>query len=281
LSILLDYNNLKIEGVWNNTPQRQLIQETHSSKNSVKAYTNSLQSKGLIIEEPDVYGSANDYIPIISNIRMLIEGSKNEPINNNKVQNLNQSKVKKSTKVRSESASNTKTNNTNSNNANKKVQEIDLSNGTSKPTIQVNETHSVNTEYIDRLEQQFNHIPNDQEYQCPIIGKITTEQVESLDVTSLKKDTVIGILNTIVEASENEYTLIAAMNKSNEFLQVWRKPNNFICSVYHNANSLIKEQGARFSEKKYKYAADTLEILKTNIITCGGKEMLNKYSNKF
>ena len=76
LAILLDYHNLKIEGVWNNTPQNQLIQETHRSKNTVKGYISSLQSKGLIIEQLDVYGSANDYTPIISNIRMLIEGSK-------------------------------------------------------------------------------------------------------------------------------------------------------------------------------------------------------------
>ncbi len=276
LAIILDYNNLKIEGIWNNTPQKQLIQESQRAKNTVKGYISSLQSKGLIIEELDVYGSANDYIPIISNIRMLIEGSNNEPVNKGKVQNQNQGKVKNSPKVRSEYAPNTNTNNTNTKNANMREQEIDLSGSTSKPTIEVNETRSVNTEYIDRLEQQFNHIPNEQESTYPISGQITTEQVEALDVTSLKKNTVIGILNTIVEASENEYTLIAAMNKSNEFLQVWRQPNQYICSVYHNAHNLIKEQGNRFSEKKHKYAADTLQSLRNNIITCGGREMLNE-----
>lgn len=274
LGIILDYNNLKIEGKWNNTPQKQLIVETNKAKNTIKKVVTSLESKGLIVNEPDVYGSADNYMPIVSNIKALVKGSKNEPKHTGKGQKSTEGRGKKSTNEGSKSNPNTNINNTNTNNANIENCKMDLIDGQSKPTSEVNQTRSVNEEYIDRLEQQFNHIPKTDKTTSPTDQHITSEQIEALDVTMIRKDTIGAILNTIVEASRSEYTFIAAMNKSNEFLQVWRRPMRSICITYHNAHRVLKRGG--FSEKKTKYAADTLQTLKSNIIECGGKEMLDE-----
>lgn len=198
----------------------------------------------------DVFKSANDYSPIIPNISKLINGGR--------------------------TPHNTNTNNTNTKNSNNNIlynnRKIERSSNNG-----ITETRSDSfLDYIDRLEQKFNSVPNMDEDASPMRMGLTSNQVEELEMANPSKQVRQHNLQALVEASNNPKTFISALNKSIEYLQVWRETPNPISTVYANAKKLIKAQAGVLSEKQIRYAKDQMKHLHNSIIACGGSETLSE-----
>lgn len=250
LAIILDYSNLKEDKKWNNTNLKTLINETGLTSKTLRKVLNALECNCFIKKRSDVFKSANDYSPIIPNISKLINGGR--------------------------TPHNTNTNNTNTKNSNNNIlynnRKIERSSNNG-----ITETRSDSfLDYIDRLEQKFNSVPNMDEDVSPMRMGLTSNQVEELEMANPNKQVRQHNLQALVEASNNPKTFISALNKSIEYLQVWRETPNPISTVYANAKKLIKAQAGVLSEKQIRYAKDQMKHLHNSIIVCGGSETLSE-----
>lgn len=80
LIIILDYHNLKCDGLWNNTPHCVIQTETDYPRKTLYRILKSLEDKGVISIQRNVYESADDIVPNIEYINNLINESKMTPI---------------------------------------------------------------------------------------------------------------------------------------------------------------------------------------------------------
>lgn len=298
LGIILDYNNLKNEGKWNNTTQQTIIKETSLSKPTVRQILSALKDKGLVKITNDVYRSADDISPIPQNIELLLGGKETCPIttpnrernlpkigketcpisNQEMGKELTQDRERNLSEVGKETYPNTNNNNTNTKKSNIYNTNIEVNEETEcKPISEANNAGIEFLENIDRLEQQYNYIPTDDRAILPRTGGISAQQVKDLNVSASNKKTLWNNLQTLVKASEDPKVLITSLLKCNDFLLVWRKANQPICKVYANALQAVQDEGSRLTSKQRPYAKDLLKQLEENIIKCGGAEMLNEY----
>lgn len=277
LAIILDYSNLKEDKKWNNTNFKTLINETGLTSKTLRKVLNTLEYDGFIKIESDVYRSANDYSPIIPNILELINGGKIPPNEDTMREKLPHHTGKNSLNNEGKIPSNTNTNNTNYNNSNNSIynniiynnKEIERSSNN-----EVTETRSDSLDYIDRLEQQFNSVPDVDEAVSPMRMELTSNQVDELEMASPNEQVIQRNLQILVNASNNPKTFISALNKSIDYLQVWRTAPQSICTVYVNAKKLIQGKADVLSEKQIKYAKNQMKRLHDFIFACGGAETL-------
>lgn len=275
LAIILDYSNLKEDKKWNNTNLRTLINETGLTSKTLRKVLNTLEYDDLIKIESDVYRSANDYSPIIPNILKLINEGKTPPNEDTMREELPQYTGRNSLNNGGETPPNTNINNTNTNKSNNNMiynnKEIERSSNNG-----ITETRSDSLDYIDRLEQQFNSVSDVDEAVSPMRMELTSNQVDELEMASPNEQVRQRNLQFLVNASNNPKTFISALNKSIDYLQVWRTAPQSICTVCINAKKLIQGKADVLSEKQTKYAKNQMKCLHNSIIACGGSEMLSE-----
>lgn len=83
LIIILDYHNLKCDGLWNNTPQCVIQKEMGFPRKTLYRVLKSLEDKGFISIQQNVYESADDIVPNIEYINNLINVNHSLPMGQN------------------------------------------------------------------------------------------------------------------------------------------------------------------------------------------------------
>ena len=77
LAIIMDYQNLKDNGSWNNTPLSKLSKEVGVTERNTQYVLKDLEKMGLIAKKANAHKRANDYIPNIEAISNLIGEDEN------------------------------------------------------------------------------------------------------------------------------------------------------------------------------------------------------------